>query len=71
MPNSADAKPIALPTPNSAVRPGSWLRAADEVSLAGMRLKFRTGGLEEHLFPPAHALARWIVSRRKEFSGAN
>jgi hypothetical protein len=39
---------------------GSWLRAADEVSLAGMRLKFRTGGLEEHLFPPTHALARWI-----------
>jgi len=39
---------------------GSWLRAADEVAGAGMRLKFRTGGLEEQAFPPSHALARWI-----------
>jgi len=39
---------------------GSWLRAADEVASTGMRLKFRTGGLEEHAFPHAHALARWI-----------
>jgi len=39
---------------------GGWLRAADEVSLAGMRLKFRTGGLEEHLFPTSPALAAWI-----------
>ncbi len=39
---------------------GSWLRAADEVAAAGMRLKFRTGGLEEHAFPASHALARWI-----------
>jgi hypothetical protein len=39
---------------------GSWLRAADAVAESGMRLKFRTGGLEEHLFPPPHALARWI-----------
>jgi len=39
---------------------GSWLRAADEVASAGMRLKFRTGGLEEDLFPTSPALARWI-----------
>jgi len=39
---------------------GSWLRAADEVAQAGLRLKFRTGGLEDHAFPPPHALARWI-----------
>ncbi len=39
---------------------GSWLRAADAVAEAGLRLKFRTGGLEEHLFPASHALARWI-----------
>lgn len=39
---------------------GSWLRAADVVAETGMRLKFRTGGLEEHAFPPVHALARWI-----------
>jgi hypothetical protein len=39
---------------------GSWLRAADAVAEAGLRLKFRTGGLEAHLFPASHALARWI-----------
>jgi hypothetical protein len=39
---------------------GSWLRAADAVAEAGLRLKFRTGGLEEHLVPATHALARWI-----------
>ena len=39
---------------------GSWLRAVDDVASAGMRLKFRTGGLEQHAFPHAHALARWI-----------
>jgi hypothetical protein len=39
---------------------GGWLRAADEVAGAGLRLKFRTGGLEEHACPHPHALARWI-----------
>ncbi len=39
---------------------GSWLRAADAVAEAGLRLKFRTGGLEAHLFPASDALARWI-----------
>jgi hypothetical protein len=39
---------------------GSWLRAADAVAEAGLRLKFRTGGLEAHVFPASHALARWI-----------
>ncbi len=39
---------------------GSWLRAADAVAEGGLRLKFRTGGLEAHFFPAAHALARWI-----------
>ncbi|HEX6149812.1 hypothetical protein [Nocardioides sp.] len=39
---------------------GSWLRAADAVAESGLRLKFRTGGLEAHLFPASHALARWI-----------
>ena len=39
---------------------GSWLRAADEVAQAGLRLKFRTGGLEAAAFPAAHALAGWI-----------
>lgn len=39
---------------------GGWLRAADEVAGAGLRLKFRTGGPEERTFPHPHALARWI-----------
>lgn len=39
---------------------GSWLRAADAVAEAGMRLKFRTGGPDAAAFPAAHALARWI-----------
>jgi hypothetical protein len=39
---------------------GSWLRAADAVAEAGHRLKFRTGGLEAHLFPSADELAGWI-----------
>jgi len=38
----------------------SWLEAADEVAAAGMRLKFRTGGLEPEAHPASHALARWI-----------
>jgi hypothetical protein len=38
----------------------SWLAAADEVAAVGLRLKFRTGGLEAEAFPPAHALSRWI-----------
>ena len=39
---------------------GGWLRAADTVAESGMRLKFRTGGLEEHLFPSTATLAGWI-----------
>ena len=39
---------------------GSWLRAADTVAEAGVRLKFRTGGLDASAFPATHALARWI-----------
>jgi hypothetical protein len=39
---------------------GAWLAAADVVAEAGLRLKFRTGGVEAHQVPAAHALARWI-----------
>ena len=38
----------------------SWLAAADEVAAAELRLKFRTGGLEDDAYPRAHALASWI-----------
>jgi hypothetical protein len=39
---------------------GSWLSAADEVAAAGLRLKFRTGGLEAAAFPSATVVAGWI-----------
>ncbi len=38
----------------------SWAGAADEVAAAELRLKFRTGGIEAHLFPTAPQLATWI-----------
>lgn len=37
-----------------------WLAAADEVAAAELRLKFRTGGVDAHLFPDARRLASWI-----------
>ena len=45
--------PPGPPTP-------AWLAAADEVAMAGLRLKFRTGGVEERLFPTTTELASWI-----------
>jgi len=37
-----------------------WLAAADVAAEAGLRLKFRTGGLEASAFPAAQVLAEWI-----------
>ena len=37
-----------------------WLAAADAVAEADSHLKFRTGGLEAHLFPDAATVATWI-----------
>jgi hypothetical protein len=37
-----------------------WLAAADAVAGAESHLKFRTGGLEAHLFPDAATVAAWI-----------
>lgn len=48
---------VELPRVGSAA---GWLGAADVVAAAELRLKFRTGGLESHLFPTAQALASWI-----------
>jgi hypothetical protein len=45
--------PQADPTPG-------WLSAADAVAEAEHHLKFRTGGVEAHLFPPAGTVAAWI-----------
>jgi hypothetical protein len=45
--------------PNAGPTAG-WLAAADEITAAELRLKFRTGGTEAHAFPSAPALAAWI-----------
>jgi hypothetical protein len=37
-----------------------WLAAADVAAEAGLRLKFRTGGLEASAFPSSEVLASWI-----------
>jgi hypothetical protein len=38
----------------------SWLAGADVVAEAEAHLKFRTGGVEAHLFPDAATVAAWI-----------
>lgn len=48
---------VELPAPDPH---GPWLAAADVVAAAGFRLKFRTGGLESHLFPSPGAVVRLI-----------
>ena len=54
-----DDTPVFVELPQQ--EPGAgWLGAADAVAEAELRLKFRTGGLESHLFPTAPALAAWI-----------
>ncbi len=45
--------PQADPTPD-------WLAAADAVAEAEHHLKFRTGGVEAHLFPAAATVAAWV-----------
>ena len=45
--------PQTEPTPD-------WLAAADAVAEAEHHLKFRTGGVEAHLFPSAATVAAWI-----------
>jgi hypothetical protein len=55
----ADEVPVYVELPHVGST-ASWLAAADVVAERGLRLKFRTGGLEEHLFPAPHALASWI-----------
>lgn len=37
-----------------------WLAAADELAAAELGCKFRTGGVEAHLFPSVDELAAWI-----------
>jgi hypothetical protein len=54
-----DETPVYVELPQQ--EPGAaWLGAADAVAEAELRLKFRTGGLESHLFPTTPTLAAWI-----------
>jgi len=54
-----DETPIFVELPAGDVTYG-WEAAADEVAAAELRLKFRTGGIEAHLFPSSAQLAAWI-----------
>jgi hypothetical protein len=54
-----DETPIFVELPTGDVTHG-WEAAADEVAAAELRLKFRTGGVEAHLFPRADQVAAWI-----------
>lgn len=54
-----DETPIYVELPAADVTHG-WEAAADEVAAAELRLKFRTGGVEAHLFPSSGQLAAWI-----------
>jgi hypothetical protein len=51
--------PVFVELPAADVDHG-WLTAADVAAEAGLRLKFRTGGLDASAFPSSAALASWI-----------
>lgn len=51
--------PVYVELPAADVTHG-WEAAADEVAAAELRLKFRTGGVEAHLFPTSAQVAAWI-----------
>jgi hypothetical protein len=58
---AADALDVFVELPGPATH--GWLAAADEVAARedlGLRLKFRTGGLDADLFPSETTLAAWI-----------
>ncbi|HXH79263.1 hypothetical protein [Nocardioides sp.] len=54
-----DETPVFVELPAADVTHG-WESAADEVAAAELRLKFRTGGMEAHLFPRAAQVVAWI-----------
>lgn len=54
-----DETPIFVELPAGDVTYG-WEAAADEIAAAELRLKFRTGGVEAHLFPTSDQVAAWI-----------
>jgi hypothetical protein len=54
-----DDTPVFVEIPPTGSITG-WLTAADVVAENEFRLKFRTGGVEPHLFPSPDVLAHWI-----------
>lgn len=52
--------PVTSPAAAWGQPDGSWLRAADEVAAAELRLTFRVGGSHSDRFASAPALAAWI-----------
>lgn len=57
----ADDTPVFVELPHVASS-ASWLAAADVAAESEFRLKFRTGGPEQHHIPTAEALSGWIDS---------
>lgn len=51
--------PVYVELPPTPAEHG-WQAAADEAAAAGLRLKFRTGGLDASAFPSSEVLAGWI-----------
>jgi hypothetical protein len=51
--------PVFVELPQTETDHG-WLAAADVAAEAGLRLKFRTGGLDAVAFPSSEVLAGWI-----------
>jgi len=51
--------PVFVELPATEIDHG-WLGAADLAAEAGLRLKFRTGGLDASAFPSSATLASWI-----------
>ena len=51
--------PVFVELPQTDTTAG-WLAAADVVAEAGLRLKFRTGGLDAAAYPASEVLAGWV-----------
>jgi hypothetical protein len=53
---------VEMPRLHGADIPAGWSAALDEVAAAGLRVKFRTGGLDHDAFPTAAELAEVIAA---------
>jgi hypothetical protein len=53
---------VEMPRVHGSGIPAGWAAALDEVAAAGLRVKFRTGGLDHDAFPTATELAEFIAA---------